>query len=303
MNGWNVMVQSVVDRSVIIDPENIAHKKLPHSAHFVFQCDINAKTTSLNTFLILRTTVTLNKYALFLVRAIEEIPGLRMVFLLDGKSELDQFFDCLKDAEASVRSKVFDVLFFPDSMKEIERITQAWSDGSQDEFIARARVQNDELIVTSFGMKTFRIKFEALSTLRSIKLKERQNFKILENGRKISWGNDVDVTLEIIRYHTEPRFRIEQDLHALNVYGLCGAAIKHMRGSLSREELHKRGGPSAKQLARVESSTSVPTLNMLHRLAKVYGLNQQQYIHELLRISDQLESEKIEVFKRKRSNN
>lgn len=290
-----------IDRSVVIDPEKLAQKVISKPKHFVFQCDIEAATTGLNTFLILRIA-TLNKYAPLLVKAIKELPKLRTVFLLDDKSNLDLFFDYLKDEDNSVRAKVFEVLYFSDSKDQMNRMMHAWCDGSQDQFIARAHVMQDELVVTSFGLQTFRINFGTISSLRSIPVKQRDRFKILNHGRNIHWDNaDIDINLEIIRYHTDPRFRTEQNLRALNIYGLCGQAIQHLRGDLTREAMYKRGGPSAKQLARIESSPQAPTLNMLARMAKAHGTSQHEYIKKLLQVCDELESAQIATFKSKKA--
>src|SRR5271170_1621292 len=132
-------IATTADRSVVIDPEGLAEKQLSKPKHFVFQCDIDAETTGLNTFLILRIA-TMDKYAPLLVKAIKQLPKLRSVFLLDDKSGLDRFFDYLKDEDGSVRTRIFDVLFVTSSKEQVNLMMHAWCDGSQDELIAKAHV-------------------------------------------------------------------------------------------------------------------------------------------------------------------
>jgi len=291
-------IATTADRSVVIDPEGLAEKQLSKPKHFVFQCDIDAETTGLNTFLILRIA-TMDKYAPLLVKAIKQLPKLRSVFLLDDKSGLDRFFDYLKDEDGSVRTRIFDVLFVTSSKEQVNLMMHAWCDGSQDELIAKAHVRNDELVLISFGLNTFRVSFDSMPTLKSISVEERENFKIVHDGRRIHWKNsDVSIALEDVRYQTDARFRLEQNLRALNIYGLCGKAIKALRGNLSRDAIEKRGGPSLKQLARIEASSTAPTLNMLVRLAKAHGISQQAYIKKLLSTCEHLESEQIADFKK-----
>jgi transcriptional regulator with XRE-family HTH domain len=84
----------------------------------------------------------------------------------------------------------------------------------------------------------------------------------------------------------------------LNVYGLCGEAVKRLRGELSRDAIEKRGGPSTKQLGRIENSATVPTSPMLAKLAKAHNLSFEEYLKKLLKASEDIESEKINAFKK-----
>lgn len=290
--------KSTIERSVVIDPEKIVQREVCKPKHFVFQCDVEAATTGLNTFLILKLA-TLNKYAPLLIKAIKELPKLRTIFLVDQNGSLDLFFDYLKDEDNAVRAKVFEVLCFPESIDQIDRMMHSWSNESQDQLIARAHVKSDELVVTSFGMKIFRIKFDAIKTLNSIPTDQRSEFEISGGGRKLVWPSGVDITIETIRYHSDSRFRIQENLRALTMYGLCGQAIKQLRGDLSREAIHRLGGPSAKQQARVEGSSKAPTMNVLTQLAKAHKLLVQDYMKKLLQTCETLESEKIAAYSKR----
>jgi hypothetical protein len=104
--------ETAADKSVVIDPEKLAGKQLSKRAHFVFQCDIEAETTGLNTFLILQVS-TLNKHAQLLINAIRELKKLRVVFLLTDQLDkeklgMDRFFDYLKDQDKSIRNRSHD---------------------------------------------------------------------------------------------------------------------------------------------------------------------------------------------------
>ena len=287
------------DKSVVIDPEKLAEKEISKPRHFVFQCDIEASTTGLNTFLILRIE-TLNKYAPLLVKAIKDLPKLRIVFILGSKTELDLFFDYIKDESFSVRTKIFDVLHFATSKEQVNLMMHARCDGSEDQFIARAHVVEDELILTSFGLNSFKAKFDDIPVLRSLPSEQRNKFKILDNGRRIEWQDSgVNIDLEDFRYHTDRAFRTEQNLRALNIYGMCGAAVKKLRGELTQQTIEKLGGPSAKQLGRIEKLPTAPTSPMLAKLAKAHGVSFEEYLKKLLKTSEALEAEQIEAFIKK----
>ena len=279
-----------IDKSVVIDPEQLAAKEVSKPKHFVFQCDIEAETTGLNTFLILRND-TLNKYAPLLIKSIKDLPKLRIVFLLGSKSFLDSFLDYLKDEPPSVRARIFEVLHFPTSKEQINLMMHARCDGSENQFIARAHVVDDVLTLISFGLNSFKAKFDDIPLLKELPKDQRSNFKILDHGRRIEWKDfGVSIDLEDFRYHTDKIFRKDQNLRALNVYGLCGQAVKRLRGELSREAIEKRGGPSSKQLGRIENSATAPSSPMLAKLAKASGVSFEEYLKNLLKASEEIES-------------
>jgi hypothetical protein len=288
-----------VNKSVVIDPEKLAEKEISQPKHFVFQCDIEAGTTGLNTFLILRIE-TLNKYAPLLIKAIKDLPKLQIVFLLGSKSDLDSFLDYLKDETSSVKARIFDVLHVPTSKEQVNLMMHALCDGSEDQFIARAHVMDDELTLTSFGLNSFKAKFDAIPILKNLPSDQRSNFKILDHGKRIEWKDfGVNIDLEDFRYHTDKSFRTRQNLQALNVYGMCGHAVKRLRGELSQQAIEKLGGPSTKQLGKIEHMPTAPTLPMLAKLAKAHGVSFDDYLKKLLKTSEKLESEQIEAFKKK----
>jgi hypothetical protein len=288
-----------VNKSVVIDPEKLAEKEISQPKHFFFQCDIEAGTTGLNTFLILRIE-TLNKYAPLLIKAIKDLPKLQIVFLLGSKSDLDSFLDYLKDETSSVKARIFDVLHVPTSKEQVNLMMHARCDGSEDQFIARAHVMDDELTLTSFGLNSFKAKFDAIPILKNLPSDQRSNFKILDHGKRIEWKDfGVNIDLEDFRYHTNKSFRTKQNLQALNVYGMCGQAVKRLRGELSQQAIEKLGGPSTKQLGRIENMPTAPTLPMLAKLAKAHGVSFEEYLKKLLKTSETLESEQIEAFKKK----
>jgi hypothetical protein len=297
---------TTIDKPVVIDPEMLAKKQISRRAHFVFQCDLEAQTTGLNTFLILQISM-LNKHAQLLINAIRELKKLRVVFLLKDhldkeKLGMDRFFDYLKDQDNSIRNQIIDVLHFPASVEQIGRMMHAWCDGSENLFIARAHVSDNELTLTSYGLKDFKVNFDAMPSLASIPVEQRNHFHLLEDGRRIEWMDGrISVDLDDVRYRIDPRFRRQENMRALNQYGLCGEAIKRLRNGMTRAEIEKRGGPSIKQLGRIESSPEAPSLNMLAKLAKAYKVSTKEYIKQLLKACDSIESEKIRALRSKKS--
>jgi hypothetical protein len=158
---------------------------------------------------------------------------------------------------------------------------------------------DDELTLISFGLNSFKAKFDAIPILKNLPNDQRSNFKILDHGRRIEWKDfGVSIDLEDFRYHTDKIFRREQNLRALNVYGVCGQAVKRLRGELSQNAIEKLGGPSTKQLGRIENSATAPSSPMLAKLAKSHGMAFEEYLQKLLKTSEKIESEKIAAFKK-----
>jgi hypothetical protein len=71
-----------------------------------------------------------------------------------------------------------------------------------------------------------------------------------------------------------------------------------LRGDLSREAIEKLGGPSTKQLGRIEKSATAPSSPMLVRLAKAHNVSFEEYLKKLLKASEDIESEQIAAFKK-----
>lgn len=284
-----------IDKSVVIDPERLAQDRIPGRDHFVFQCEVVDATARLNTFLVLQVS-TLNKYAQLLIKAITELPKLRTVFLLNDQSGMDSFLDYLRAEHKSVRDRIFDVLHCPATVDQIGRMMNAWADGSEDLFIARAHIKDDELTLTSFGLNDFRVKFESMPSLSSIPAGERNKYHLLDDGRRIEWlDGTVSIDIDDVRYSTEPAFRFQENMRALNRYGLCGEAIRSLRSETPRALIEKRGGPSIKQQARIETDSQVPTRNMLVKLAKAHKMTMEGYVKQLLKESDRLEAGKLKA--------
>lgn len=282
------------DKQLVIDPERVAAKKFANrKAHFIYEVAIPDDLGARNTFLILNAT-TLNKFAPPVIKKMTGLDRLRVVFLLKG-DKLDQFFDYLAVVDKSVRSKICDVLHLAKSVAEIDEIIASWCDGSQDERIARALVQGDVLAVTTHAMKTIKIGFDEMPALRKIPVNQRDSFVVGEHGRKIVWKDaGVDVDLDGIRYHTEPKFRRQQDLYSLNVYSNVALAVKAFRESLklSQQDISDRVAIAVKTLSRIENGHRL-TENTLAKLAEAHGMKTDDYVRNLLRVCDELQREEI----------
>ncbi len=174
-----------------------------------------------------------------------------------------------------------------DKWQELNRILLAWHDGVEDETIATAWVEIDNLIVKSCATKRYSISFKNFLALAKIAVNDRTKFRIHEFGNYLYWPNyDVHLNIESIKYNTDKKYREKKAIEQVTYDKDYGQAIAELRKrhGLTQQKVQKLVKLSARQLYRVESIGHRVTINILEKLATAHQLELNDYLKELAEI-------------------
>ncbi|HEX4340991.1 MAG TPA: helix-turn-helix domain-containing protein, partial [Polyangiaceae bacterium] len=127
------------------------------------------------------------------------------------------------------------------------------------------------------------VRFEAqtslIPALASMKPEELEKFEI--DGTTLRWPkHDVDISVETIRYASEPTFRAQQDAAARRDANRYAAAMKRVRRARGLKQ-RDFDGLSERQVRRLENGDSVPHADTLRLLASAFGISVNEYMLEL----------------------
>lgn len=278
-------------KPIIIDPEYAMREKLSHSEHFVFRIDAGARDRLRDTFLVLPSS-TLNNYAELLIRSMKELSKLRVVFVLMD-TDFDTFFD--KVSELKVNS-LLPKMFRVDHPEQIDRVLHAWCEGLQKHRFADARVESSTLVAKACDLTKYEIDLAILPVLRHIEPAELQEPTIDQTGTRLTWKkHHIDLDFDTVRYHADPKYKLERDLAALEYYSRYGDAIRKLREkmNLTQGAIADKTGISTRHLSRIENGEQKPTAKLIHKLASVHELTFDQYLNRLIAICSDVETQEL----------
>jgi hypothetical protein len=281
-------------KPIIIDPENLVRNEIKNREQFVFKVVAEAKDRSREAFLALKSS-TVIQFANELLEEAIKFENLRVVFVrMDTNA--DVFFDRVQELNIpGLLQKLFRVT----EPEQINRITHAWFEKRADSSIARAYVENDELVVQACDLKRYRIRFEDFVGLAQLPKGQRTQFEIDELGNHISWTKrNVSIDLDVIRYRLDDDFRHARDMNALSDYqDFLGQAIRLVmsRHRLTQTALKERGGPTERHLYRIARGEQELTSSMIDRLSNAHRLTSKKYVEELIAACDEIVEQAAEA--------
>jgi len=287
---------TTTEKSIIIDPELSVRHQLSDGKHFVFRIDVNEADKLKNSFLVLRST-TLNQYAELVLRAMKDLRGLRVVFLIrDKKLDVDGFLDKVQELGAPT---ILSKLHLVTKPEQIQTVVEAWYRGEQHDQISHVTIDENDLIVKDCAMKSYRISFEKIPVLCHLSPSDRNKYKF--DGNTISWAKGkVDLDMDVIRYECDLQFRRQKDLEALRLYGptLTAKAIKNLREqySLTQGEIATKAALSVRQVSRLETGNQKLNASAASRLAKAHGTDLDSYLGKLINTCAKIEGEQLSSY-------
>jgi hypothetical protein len=280
-------MKSAANKLVVIDPERQVENKLKNPEHFVFRIEVEARDKGRDAFLVLKAS-KLNKCAHTLVEKSLTTGNLRVVFVrMDTNADL--FFDKVQELQTP---ELLLKLFRTTRDEQINRILHAWCEKRQDNCIANAYVEEDDLVVQSCNLQHYRVRFDDFVGLRQLHKKQRHHFKIDEMGNQIFWPQQkVSIDLDVIRYKVDDEFRNKKNMDALADYqDLLGQGIKSVmrKHKLTQARLRELGGPTERHLYRIERGEQELNSKMIDRLAMAHSLSSKEYVEELIAACDDI---------------
>ena len=220
---------------------------------------------------------------------------------MQDKSELDLFKAVFVKSDVNANAILGKIgsknakskFYIFEKWQELNRILLAWHDGVEDDTIAAAWVEADNLIVESCAIKRYSVAFNSISALAKISANDRLKFRMHEFGNYLYWPNyDIHLNIESIKYHTDKKYREEKAFEQIAYNKNYGQAIAQLRKryGLTQKQIETSSNISARQLYRVESAGYKPTIMLLEKLAAAHKLELNEYLNALAEIIQERKS-------------
>jgi hypothetical protein len=171
--------------------------------------------------------------------------------------------------------------YFAPDMASCRRMILAHKHHAADKLIASASVRDQELVVWSCEPKQYVVSLRELPGVKELSKKARAVFEIDEDGSRLHWPEgDVDLDLDVVRYHCDDAFRRQRDRktrESLRGYGKAIAKIRKEHG-LTQSNI---SGLAARQVRRLEAGLVVPHASTMSKLAAAHGMTLEDYLDAL----------------------
>jgi DNA-binding XRE family transcriptional regulator len=257
-------------KPLIIMPDIKAGENISYPELFRITPEIK-KVTSNETALLVLSLSALGTHK-------EKELGLFKAIFIQSDINANAILDKMGSRKAKAKFYIFE------KWQELNKILLAWHDGVEDDTIATAWVETDNLIIESCAIKRYSISFKSFPALAKIAASDRAKFRIHEFGNYLYWPNyDIHLNIESIKYHTDKKYREEKAFAQVAYNKDYGRAIAQLRKQhrLTQTNIEKLVNLSARQLYRVEAAEQRPTLNILEKLADAHKLKLNDYLNDL----------------------
>ncbi|MCC6806828.1 MAG: helix-turn-helix domain-containing protein [Deltaproteobacteria bacterium] len=167
----------------------------------------------------------------------------------------------------------------------LRRLVLAHQVGAEGQLIASASVEDGKLVVWSCEPRRYEVATAVIPALASMPAKALQTFEVSSTGSRIHWqAGDVDLNLDSVRAHADPRVRREHQAEMRSEAARYADAIRRLR---IEKGLTQAGVPelSERQVRRLEEGQSMPRAATLARLATAHGMSTNEYLSELAKRS------------------
>jgi hypothetical protein len=167
----------------------------------------------------------------------------------------------------------------------LRRLVFARAADAEDKLIASASLDGDHIVVWSCEPRPFRVPISAIRALADMPPGSLPDFHLSESGSRIHWDEgDIDLSLETLRVHADPAFKVKKQREVRNEVRRYAKAIRDVREErgLKQSEIP---GLSEREVRRLESGDHVPQYGSLEKLATAHGLDVNKYLAELARRS------------------
>jgi Protein of unknown function (DUF2442) len=206
--------------------------------------------------------------AVVLFEAVEFVPGLAglgALVRLSGQARQEPYIAPSPDA--------------------VRRIVLSRRTGAERELIASASIDEGKLIVWSCEPRRFEVLVAEIPVLARMPADALAKFELSASGSRIRWPDaDVDVNLDTIREHADPKVRREHEARARQEAARYADAIRRFRveRGLKQSDID---GLTGRQVRRLEEADTVPQIDTLRRLAAAHGMTVDDYLRELAKRS------------------
>jgi len=167
----------------------------------------------------------------------------------------------------------------------VRRMALARKAGAEGKLIASASVEHGKLVAWSCEPKRYEVPVSEIRALATLSETALSSFELSASGSRIHWPNgDIDVNLDTIREHADPRIRKQNELAHRREAARYGDAVRRLRedNGLKQSGIH---GLSERQVRRLESGDIIPHAETLRKLASAHEMLVDDYLKELAKRS------------------
>jgi len=180
-----------------------------------------------------------------------------------------------------IGSEIRDAPYVAPDWKSLRRILLARRRDAEDELIASASIEDRTLWLWSCEPKLYRCPAAVVPALSALSTEELRRFELSESGSRIRWPEqDIDLSLEAIRAHVDPKTRREQERRFRRDAQRYGRAIKKLREQQGIKQTDIED-ISDRELRRLESGSVFPHTSTLEKLAKAHEMTVEEYMSKL----------------------
>lgn len=164
------------------------------------------------------------------------------------------------------------------------RVITAWANGVQESTIASAIVVKDLLRVADAAFNFYAVPLKTLPGVSKLTSKDARHLEVPKHGHYIQWTDrDIHISLNEIKAAVNKNYK-EQLLQkrALQSSGY-GLAIKSLRErmGLSKVQIEKLTGLSARQQQRYENDGYALTSDAIDKLSRAHDMSPNEYLSAL----------------------
>lgn len=210
-------------------------------------------------------------------------PEMPFVLVSGGESRPRSY----QTLEALARWGSLPGFYLAPGLQALRRMVRARLAGAEGKLMASALIEDDKLVVWSCEPKRYAVPTSEIPALASMSAKQLAAFELNESGSRLRWNKtDVDLGLDSIRYHADPKAKREQDQAQRQEAASYATAIRTLREEKGIKQSGIKG-LTERQVRRVEQGESIPRSTTLTKLATAHGFTLDQYLHELAKRSQQ----------------
>lgn len=167
------------------------------------------------------------------------------------------------------------------SPEALLRLVHGHQIGIPDQVIVDARVEGRTLFLTDAELQRHIVDCDHVRALRGLSTEALSGVQVDEHGRFLAWpAHDVELTLHGLRQASDEAYRARTALSDLQRTTRYGAAIRQVRENSGIRQADVPG-LSERQLRRLETGESQPTLEALQALAQRHGLDLNAYLQRV----------------------
>ncbi len=171
------------------------------------------------------------------------------------------------------------------SPEAVRRLVLARQQGSAEDLIASAAVEDGRLVVWSCEPRRFDVPIADISALAALSPNALRKFEVSTSGSRIHWPDaDVDINLDTIRVHADPGVRREHEALARKEAARYADAIRSFREERGLKQA-QIDGLTDRQVRRLEQGETMPRIDTLKKLAAAHGMGIGDYLKELAKRS------------------